>query len=424
MLSRLYRKKQMLDKALELARQATESCPGDSNGWIELGEILTAIESFEAALLALNEMEIPPPQLDPFLRKLMPGRKSLTSPSAGRARGLDVVTMVSQRLKDERSDRIPNRDRSLSEVPIRLLTDAEKRVYEVLVKILDKVGWDQFLKIRGACFVMESDVRNVDGESNLVGNDLKEDQRKGETDEDIVPRSNPTLRKKRLCKPWLDLLVINMYEDLRAWAVWHAEEQEASSRQHQTHDQQQQQPQQQAASSEVDLEQGEAEGPRPQQAFVLRSTEEISRTTRRPAIDWLRRGELARRLRRSEEAKLAFLVGMQVAERDGDTHLTSWMEALREFSNEGNITQTLMSCDFIWTFVDKLSDTSPARPYDSCMLTPPLPQIRDAVYTLVSRCGLAQVRAVLANPTKEMNRPRLESLLEDAERWGVYGYDS
>lgn len=225
---------------------------------------------------------------------------------------------------------------------------------------------------------------------------------------------------KKVCKPWLDYLVTNLYEDLRALAVWNAEEHlhrkaAASAEGAET-------PGEAAAaalrvSAEEDVEAGITDStPR------VRTADEVTATTRRPPVDWLRRGELASRLQNTELAKTAFLVCMKVAEKAKLPNISAHINLMTIAASEGNCKPTLRCADTIMGFVDSATEYQAKRKsLDAYSETPPV--VRNAIHVLVSKVGLNKVRNTMPS-RMDVNHSRLEGLLLDAVVWKVHGYDS
>lgn len=74
----------------------------------------------------------------------------------------------------------------------------QHRVYDLLMEITSRIGWNGLLALRSKLFVMEKEY-TVDGQFGLSA-------------EGKIPSE---LKKKRLCERWLDQLFLDLYEDLR-----------------------------------------------------------------------------------------------------------------------------------------------------------------------------------------------------------------
>lgn len=271
--------------------------------------------------------------------------------------------------------------------------------------------------------VSQEDVGNGNGPSTVVDFDPNwEAREKGEgsstSDSDLPIRALDDIGKK-VCKPWLDYLVTNLYEDLRAMAVWKAEEllhrnpsvaaADATS------------PGQAAAAAlrdeSTDLESGGADlaGPR------TRTSDEVAETTRRPPVDWLRRGELGLRLQMREMAKTAFLVCMKLTEKTKQQNVSALINVMTMSASEGNCRATLRCADAVMSFVDSETEyQAKQKSLQAGSECPPV--VRNAIHQLVSKVGLNLVRSSLPS-RMDVDHSRLEGLLLDAVVWKVHGYD-
>lgn len=263
----------------------------------------------------------------------------------------------------------------------------------------------------------------ANNESEAAGSGSGEESDGGDSgDGGVLPISQRALDDigKKVCKPWLDYLVTNLYEDLRALAVWNAEEHlhrkaAASAEGAET-------PGEAAAaalraSADEDVEAGMTDSsPR------IRTADEVTETTRRPPVDWLRRGELALRLQNTELAKTAFLVCMKVAEKAKQPNISAHINLMTIAASEGNCKPTLRCADTIMGFVDAATEYQAKRKsLDAYSETPPV--VRNAIHVLISKVGLNKVRNTMPS-RMDVNHSRLEGLLLDAVVWKVHGYDS
>ncbi len=149
---------------------------------------------------------------------------------------------------------------------------------------------------------------------------------------------------KVVCKPWLDYLVTVMYEDLRAIAVWNAEER-AFPTPSSNGPSSSSSPWTPPATKEHE-EGGEgvatSTAPPPR-----RSLDEVASTSKRPAADWLRRGELALRLQRREETKTAFWVCIKLSDKVKTPAVSARMNLMDLAASEGDAVTTLVNADAI-----------------------------------------------------------------------------
>lgn len=465
-----------LEKSLEAAKMASSFAGQDVEVWAFLADLYADLKEYSKAFEALNSADMPPPALDPYLRGVVRNRKNLTVPIEGASNGTDAVCVLAQKLRDEKTYSSEKTDASLSELPAKLMNDDEKLCYSVLVKMWNHISWDEMLAVRGGCFVMETDVRSgqldddVDdgddedghgmenppdlgeesnGNSNAGtengaenGENMTEDIANGVStislhDDDDAHSSDEvakgtsangdsyqtelrkrTLEKigKKVCKPWLDFLVTNMYHDLRALALWNAEEQQNSAaaaiaanaltRRPLVH------------GNDGDESSGETpdlEAQATDQTF-RRTPEDIVKTTKRPPADWLRRGELALRLGKIAEAKTAFLVCVKLGEREKNVAVTALCRIMKMSSEDGDASTTLRCADAIWNYMDACTDRKL-----SSEPSPPVPEVRRAVFILISKMGLRAVRDVVTDKV-EVDRKRLEGLLLDSVSFRVHGF--
>ncbi len=480
---------------------ATKACECESAGiaeFIALAEVCADLKKYQDAFIALNSSNIPQLELDYYLRDLVPNRGNKTTPVSGAAKGYDAVNVLAQRLKKERNAFNSKCDETLNELPGKMMTPTEHDCYEVLVKILNDIGWDRLLACRGSAFVMETDMGG-NAESPAAGSaekttggedeeELKSDEEEGDLEEEtmangtkheandenknpganggtaeegdvtdaagsvpkldgplpqeevpglavespvpdglmdvpITPSEHTVTREKShasrsagkvVCKPWLDYLVTVMYEDLRAIAVWNAEERAFPA------------PSSNGPSSssspwtppatKEDEEGGEGAATSTA-APPRRSPDEVASTSKRPAADWLRRGELALRLQRIEEAKTAFWVCIKLSDKVKTPAISARMNLMDLAASEGYEVTTLVNADAIWSWLDGACDKkSSSKPIGA-----PRP-VQRAIFNLISKLGLRSVREQLANA--EVDRNRIGTVLLDAVAWKVHGYST
>ncbi len=457
-----------LEEAWKAASKACEYESAGINAFVVLADLCADLQRYSEAFVALNSGSMPQLELDYYLRDLVPNRRNKTSPSSGAANGCDAVSKLAQRLKKERNVFNSKCDDNLSELPGKMMTPTEHDCYSVLVKILSDVGWDRLLAIRGEAFVMETDIDGKNagsgdrtggtnteagpsvgngngtepnstvaakGNGEVIGDqpsttidlenvtealtDMSISQASEEEPEAITEEE----RKKKsfeqtgkvVCKPWLDYLVTVMYEDLRAMAVWNAEERthspvparssvNGSTRSPGSSSNG-------LADSTDDIEAGR------QLDRPKRSPAEIASTTRRHLADWLRRGELALRLQKVEEAKSAFWTCIKLSEKAKVPSISARLNLMNLAASEGDAPTTIECADVIWTYLDSACDRkSSSKP------TAPVRNIQRAIFNLTAKLGLRKVREELAN--LDVDRHRMGTVLLDAVSWHVHGYSS
>ncbi|KAI0567410.1 Chs5p-Arf1p-binding protein [Gracilaria domingensis] len=435
----ILRTKGDISKALEAAKAAATTAKDDLDACILLADIYVDIKEHTKSFEFLNDADVPTPPLDPFLRHLIPNRRNLTKPSDGALRAPDAVRVLADRLREEKQLSTEKTDESLYELPAKLMTSTEKRCYNVLVKILNDLSWDEMLAVRGQCFVMEKDIEDgnlsmSDEEESLedapanedeaddvtqgittisLNDDTEDDEgQEGTGSMDSVEARKKTLEKtgKKVCKPWLDYLVTNMYHDLKAMAMWNAEEQQHSTESSFPTS---------SATSDVDGEPGAAtrdvEAQESEHTFQ-RTADEIVKETKRPYADWMRRGELALRLGKPEEAKIAFWACLKLAEKEKAVCVTSLCRLIEQASGEGDVRTTIRCVDTLWSYLD-----SKTKKKDNSEPSQAVPPAQKSIFRLISKKGLGAVRE-LVNSGLDVNRKRLDGLLLDSVALRVDGF--
>lgn len=538
----IYRARGELTDALEAARTAKEYADDDIFFWSAIADLQVDVKQYGEALQSLNNADMPPPALDPFLRVLLRERNTETTPVEGNAAGTDAVFALAKRLREERNFTSERTDDSLTELPAKLMADVDHACYSVLVKILNDITWDSMLAVRGKSFVMETDIANEteeedeninDGEAGngnmnpiaeppsdsdergvheisngltsisldqenddssintvsgsaitsstpaessngsvsttaseripnatpgekrtpitaSVGSSvtstestserLARSRRKQPNDESAIRERKLNLEKtgKKVCKPWLDYLVTNMYNDLRAMALWTAEEQHQAAAASLTiaattsssgtssstvrksrasfggGDSSSFSPtngSQRFQSSDIDVEAPESAGP------LKRSADVIASSTQRPSADWLRRGELALRLGKQDDARTAYLVCVKIAESEKKIAVTALIRLMTMSSNDADLRATIRYADAVWNFMDATTDRKPTSEP-----SPAIAEVRKAIFKLISIKGLGAVRELLTNSGMDINSKRFEGLLLDAVALRVDGF--
>lgn len=474
-----------LEKAMEACRTAAEYSEENVELWVFTADLYVDLKQYGKAFEALNSADMPPPTLDPFLRKLVPNRKNVTTPVEGASKGMDAVRVLASRLREEKNKTSDKTDDMLSELPGKLMTDAEKQCYAVLVKILNDLSWDDMLAVRGECFVMETDVENNPRMARNGDEDVSESENEDVDDVEVEhdesqlqapdagdlegaeaisssPDGDDDMNEaanglatvslepegadgsdengppangndpsavaeqrlisleqlgKKVCKPWLDYLVTNMYQDLRAMAMWNAEEQPLSAGAALVAALEARK----ARGEPIDVEGAKDAAPEDieeqNRNDYRRSPEEVAKTTARPPVDWLRRGDLAARLGKREEAKTAYWTCVRISAKNKSVAVSSLLRIMKMSSEDGDSKTTLRCADAIWNFLDSGTDRKQASEP-----TAPVPDVRSCVFQLISNKGLRAVRDVVSSENDSIDRKRMEGLLLDAVAQRVDGF--
>lgn len=460
-LSHIYYAEGKVGDALEAAKKAASFAAGDVDVWIFLCTLYLNLKDYNQALLSLNSVNIPSPEMDPYLRELVPYRKLCTVPLQGSSRGTDAVRVFVEKVRAEENVPNENDPLSLSKLPSRAMSDIEQKCYSVLVDIFNDLSWDGFLLVRSACFVMEADLKNaidademrhreemapsdsqnemsresthVEQEAMSVSNEtstptVQKDSSGLEEGTDARIKQavdNPYLRKiidgkndKRVCKLWLEYLVKNLHQDLMAMADWEKEEQIYMTKAHDGVDVVSNHSD--GSKADVYYKKGHEENASGGKRDVMFSSmrrnaaEVIETSSHSPAV-WLHRGELATRLKKLETAKTAFWVCVKLCEREKNTAVAALCHLMKLSCQDGDIKTCLRCGDKIWKYIDISTDQISAD------RTMPLQCVRKNVFNLVSKKGLREVRNVLMKEV-DIDRKGFEGILLDAVAQRVHGF--
>lgn len=457
--AKIHRARGDLYEAMHAANTAGSFAGDDVLFWASVADLHVDLRQYAHALNALNSADMPPPTLDHYLRVLLRDRNNETCPIEGNANGTDSARVFAKRLREEKNYTNDKTDDLLSDLPAKLMANVDHACYSVLAKVLNDLTWDRMLAVRGQCFVMETDIENgqandadsqpdesigddenseetvdpitngmtnisLDGSDNPLGSN--EDSNESAEKNNVVSAKarKLSLEKsgKKVCKPWLDYLVTNMYNDLRAMALWHAEEQQhaaaaslaatAAKRLHSgASDTSGSEGPSNRIEEDKDMEAQDVDEP------VKRTSEEIAKTTHRPSADWLRRGELALRLSKHEDAQSAFLVCLKIAEKEKKIAVTALSRLMTMASNDGDARSAIRYADTIWSFMDANTDRKP-----SSDPSPATTDVRKAIFKLVSTKGLSAVREIATDGGLDVDKKRFEGLLLDAVALRVDGF--
>lgn len=437
--AQILRAKGETSAALIAATTASSFEKPDLDLCILLANLHVDLKEYAKAFESLNEANVPTPPLDPFLRHLVPNRRNLTKPNTDASRATDAVRILADRIREERRlDTEKMDDETLYELPSKHMTEEERECYEVLAKILKDLSWDEMLTVRSQCFVMVKDIEDGDvslsdeaasqespadeinaqdlaqGITTVSLNDDSEEEEETNHGEngvlDDIEERKRTLEKtgKKVCKPWLDYLVTNMYHDLSAMAIWEADEQ---------HDLKESIPPSTSNSEEngqSTVSTRDVEAQESERTFQ-RTADELAGDTKRPEADWMRRGDLALRLGKPEEAKVAFWTCTKLAARARSVSILSLCRLIEMSSAKGDVKSTIRCVDMLWAYLDSKTRN------DNSEAIPSIPLVRKSVFTLISKRGLRVVREAL-NLSASVNRKRLEGLLLDAVALRVDGF--
>lgn len=228
------------DLALQVAKRAVNCAPSEFASWARLTEVYIALDEYEQALLTLNSC----PMFTYY------ERDTYRLPVARTASLPIPIEVNNEDLSNETNIAQQDADQALLRLPAPALRGTFARAYDLLSKLVTRVGWDDLLKFRSHVFVMEEEYRTQKTpQSN--GSAVNEPtsaatQRPGAASAEAPatsplndshhagegPRTNSSgkninnsfaFQDKRLCERWLDNLFMVLYEDLRVYTIWRAE---------------------------------------------------------------------------------------------------------------------------------------------------------------------------------------------------------
>ena len=215
------------DLALQVAKRAVNCAPAEFTSWARLTEVYIALDEYEQALLTLNSCPMFTFYEKDTFRLPMARTASLPIPS-------DVPEDVSDTTTSDA-------DQTLLRLPAPALRGTFSRAYELLSRLVTKVGWDDLLRYRSQVFVMEEEYRTqknptTNGDLKKSAASTKQPNKDAQTIAEPasahavesaaeVKAQDPEFpfQDKRLCERWLDNLFMVLYEDLRVYTIWRAE---------------------------------------------------------------------------------------------------------------------------------------------------------------------------------------------------------
>ncbi|TPX48802.1 hypothetical protein SeMB42_g02457 [Synchytrium endobioticum] len=155
--------KKKLDWALKLAKLAVTYAPSEFVTWSKLTEIYVELGQYESALLALNSCPMFTYVERDSQRMPTPARTHLPlKPDPAQLReGEDGKKVPPQNgtIFDENDPRENEIHPELQRLPALSLRGTFLKAYQLLIRIVSKVGWDELLRFRSVVFVMEEEYR-------------------------------------------------------------------------------------------------------------------------------------------------------------------------------------------------------------------------------------------------------------------------
>ncbi|KAF9903194.1 hypothetical protein EC991_004102 [Linnemannia zychae] len=142
------RGKGKLEMALRLAKQAVNLAPSEFITWAKLTEVYIDLGDYESALLTLNSC----PMFTFSERDLQ------RMPKAAKAH-LPIRSDIDLSLIDDETGREHEADPALLRLPAPSLRGTFSSAYNLLTRLVSKIGWDELLRCRSLVFVMEEEYR-------------------------------------------------------------------------------------------------------------------------------------------------------------------------------------------------------------------------------------------------------------------------
>jgi len=156
------RKKKHFDMALKLAKLAVTYAPSEYSTWATLAEVFFDMDDIEMALLTLNSCPMfTYCEKDSNCQRMpMPARLNIamnyeTKSSPEELK--DIKDFISP--SDSNGDLREHIHPDLLRLPANSLRGTFLKAYELLVKIVRKIGWNKLLYYRSSVFVMEEEYR-------------------------------------------------------------------------------------------------------------------------------------------------------------------------------------------------------------------------------------------------------------------------
>lgn len=190
-------RKNRLDLALPLAIKSVELSPSLFEPWENLVLIYISLNKFDDALLTLNACPMVTHKDKYILKRSTPKTPSnsdLHLPLSQDVFLNGITNLNSQDVANEHA----KLNKDLLNLPASSLKSTFRNAYNLLSKIVLKLGWEKLLEVRSKIFVMEEEWGS---NSN-----------------------NSPIKRKRLCERWLDNLFMLLYEDMKIFTIFKAQE--------------------------------------------------------------------------------------------------------------------------------------------------------------------------------------------------------
>ncbi|KAL6939605.1 hypothetical protein ACO0RG_003449 [Hanseniaspora osmophila] len=131
--------------------------------------------------------------------------------------GLNSQDVISEHMQAEAS---------LMNLPGSSLKTTYAIAYSLLVDIVNLIGWEKLLVLRSDIFVMEEEFHEINSRKASTSEFETEDLQNGEAGISSGNGVSKSFLKddKRLCERWLDNLFMLLYQDMKQYTMWQAEQ--------------------------------------------------------------------------------------------------------------------------------------------------------------------------------------------------------
>lgn len=196
--------KEKFELALNPALAAVNGNPVDFEAWYNLTKLHILNNNLPLALVALNSA--PMYGIRPKDLIYIDPKDTVTVPYPTEGKIKQVWDNISQVFGPGSDNSIKFSPRFEVEAcdPALIRTNSQqmkgtyKSAYDLLILIINQVGWDQLLRSRSKVFIMDDEYKTLSNVTLPIHKDASDD-----------------IKKKRLCERWLDNLFLVLYEDLR-----------------------------------------------------------------------------------------------------------------------------------------------------------------------------------------------------------------
>lgn len=201
-------KKKDYSAAQSIAQAAVNCSPSEFRPWYLLVASYIGLNDIENALLTLNGCPMTPLKEKYVYKRVVSVPQD--SPNLHLPLPIDVILEEVTGLNSQ--DVITEHksvDPGLLNLPAANLKSTFQIAYKFLTEIVQKTGWESLLKYRSKIFVMEEEYQVASTTSS---------------ESETTAQPTERLRSKRLCERWLDNLFMLLYEDLKTYTLWQAEQ--------------------------------------------------------------------------------------------------------------------------------------------------------------------------------------------------------